>query len=341
MLLQQANLPITIKPTCRIPGPAHQPGVILSESLPSLDDFVPKQSELAWNLHMYRFMRNEFTDTATLDSTVTVHGRPDADCGMPNSTTADLHSEFRIARAASDFRNERFIMIDCQLLNSREGCGLMLAGIPRYRSDNAFSKVMRRYDCPDIFADKRAARVLDDNENLMGRFTRQVDEFKLNLKANFRMTYAECGIYLAVDPGQSTAYFLAEPEHYLALANYYRNALPGITRALGITLRGSTGRLTPAGWHNLLNLCATSDFRYRCPPVKHVEVMAITTTAEWRAPSLYLGVSLLNLSDVGTVIEKALDAVTTSETVTAQPAKSAAFWRELLARQDTCPQIAV
>lgn len=231
--------------------------------------------------------------------------------------------------------------IDCRLLDSQDGCGLMLAGIPRYRPDNVFPDVMRKYNCPNVFADRRAARMLDENENLMQRFCRQADEFKLNLKQNFRTVYAQSGIYLAIDPGQRAAYFLAEPEHYLALANYYRDALPGLTRSLGITVRGSTGRLSPAGWHNLFDLCVSSDFRNRCPPVRHIEVMVITTAAEWRAPSLYLGVSLLNLGGVGTVIEKALEAVTAADAVAEQPAECAAFWRDQPTHATACPLSAV
>jgi hypothetical protein len=217
----------------------------------------------------------------------------------------------------------------------------MLAGIPRYHPDNVFPDVMRKYNCPNVFADKRAARMLDENEILMRRFCRQADEFKVNLKQNFRTVYAQCGIYLAVDPAQGNAYFLAEPEHYLALANYYRDVLPGMTGSLGITIKGSTSRLTQAGWRNLFDLCGNAEFRNHCPQVKHIEVMVVTTTAEWRVPSLHLGVSLLNLGGAGTVIEAALEALTTADAASFSQTESAPSWRIQPAPQPACPLSAV
>jgi hypothetical protein len=243
-------------------------------------------------------------------------------------------------------RGERLVKIDCRLLDSQDGCGLMLAGIPRYRPDNVFSDVMRKYDCPNVFADKRAARLLDENETLMRKFCRQADEYKVNLKQNFRTVYAQCGIYLAVDPGRchdtpGVAYFLAEPEHYLALANYFRDGLTGVVKSLGLSIKGSTGRLTQAGWRNLFDLCGSTEFRNHCSQVKHIEVMVVTTTAEWRAPSLHLGVSLLNLGSVGTVIGTALVALATADAASLPQTESALSWRIQPAPQTACPLSAV
>ena len=178
--------------------------------------------------------------------------------------------------------------------------------------------------------------MLDENEILMRRFCRQADESCLNLVQNFRTVFAPQGIYLAVDPGQGAAYLLAEPEHYLALANYCRDALPGVARILGITVKGSTGRLTPAGWRNLFDLCGNADFRYHCSPVRNIEVMVVTVTSEWRAPSLHLGVSLLNLGGAATVLEKAIEVLTVTEAAPADQTAGAFVWRDQPASQTAC-----
>lgn len=263
----------------------------------------------------------------TLNSAMTGHDR------QPNASTG--------MTAVNRLRGERLMKIDCRLLDSQDGCGLMLAGIPRYRPDNVFPDVMRKYNCPNVFADKRAARMLDENEILMRRFCRQADEFKVNLKQNFRSVYSQCGIFLAVDPAQGNAYFLAEPEHYLALANYFRDVLPGLTKSLGITVKGSTGRLTQVGWRNLFDLCGNADFRNQCPKVKHIEVMVVTVTSEWRAPSLHLGVSLLNLGGAATVIETALEALLAADAASFPQAESASPWRIRPAPRLACPLSAV
>lgn len=237
---------------------------------------------------------------------------------------------------ASAGRTERLMKIDTRLLDSSDGCGLMLAKIPRYRPDNVFPDVMLRYKLPNVYADKRAARIIEEDETLMRRFCRHADAFGLNLAQNFRTVFAPHGIYLAVDPAQGAAYFLAEPEHYLALANYYRDAVPGIARAMGITVRGSTGRLTPAGWRNLLDLCLNPDFRYHCSPVRCIEVMVVTPTVEWRAPGLYVGLSLLNLGGAGTVLDKAVEALTGSEASPMPQTANASVWSGQAATRAAC-----
>jgi hypothetical protein len=264
-------------------------------------------------------MRNELRDLIQTETTP-IHRSGDA-------TGIGISSAGRI---------ERLVKIDTRLLDSSDGCGLMLAKIPRYRPDNVFPDVMLRYRLPNVHADKRAARLMEEDESLMRRFCQHADSFGFNLAQNFRTVFAPRGIFLAVDPAQGAAYFLAEPENYLALANFFRDALPAVAGTLGITVKGSTGRLTPAGWRNLLDLCLNTDFRYHCSPVRCIEVMVVTPTTEWRAPNLYIGLSLLNLGGAGTVLEKAIEALTVTDSVTADLDARAPVWAGQTAPQTAC-----
>jgi hypothetical protein len=202
------------------------------------------------------------------------------------------------------------LKVDRRLLDPTSGCGLMLARTPRYHRANAFQDIMRRYDCPNVFADKRAARILDGEETLMRQFCHRLNEFGVALQQNFQAVYAPCGIHLAIDPNQRAAYFMAEPESCLALRNYFRDALAGTLGQLGVAFKGSTSRLTPTGWHNLFELANNADFRYHVPPLRSIEVMAMATNARWHAPGLYLSASLLNVADAQSVAEEALKAIT-------------------------------
>lgn len=206
------------------------------------------------------------------------------------------------------------LQVDRRLLDPASGCGLMLATTPRYHPANAFPDVMRRYDFANVYADKRAARILDEDGDLMRQFCHRLDEFGVALRQNFLAIYAPCGIHLALDPNQHAAYFLAEPESYLALRNYFRDALPGALEQLGIAFKGSSSRLTPVGWHNLFELVNNTDFRCHVPPLRSIEVMAMASNANWHAPNLYLSVSLLNLADAGGVVAEALKVIAATST---------------------------
>lgn len=223
------------------------------------------------------------------------------------------------------------VKVDRRLLDPTSGCGLMLAETPRYEPGNVFTDVMRRYNCQEVFADRRAARILDEEETLMRQFCLRVDEYGVALKQNFQAIYAPSGILLAVDLNQHAAYFLAGPESCLALRNYFRDALAGTLEQLGVAFRGPSSRLTPTGWRNLFELANNSDFRFYVPPVRSIAVMAMAAGALWRYPGLYISVSLLNHGDAGNVVEEVLKAIT-------ENAKQRHFWTRADADSNSTPR---
>jgi hypothetical protein len=64
--------------------------------------------------------------------------------------------------------------------------------------------------------------------------------------------------------------------------------------------------------------------------------MVVTPTTEWRAPNLYIGLSLLNLGGAGTVLEKAIEALTVTDSVTADLDARAPVWAGQTAPQTAC-----
>jgi len=223
------------------------------------------------------------------------------------------------------------LKVDRRFLDPTSGCGLMLAQTPRYEPGNAFTDIMRRYDCREVFADRRAARILDEEEVLMRQFCFRVDEYGVALKQNFQAIYAPCGVLLALDPNLHAAYFLAEPESCLALRNYFRDALAGTLEQLGVAFRGPSSRLTPTGWRNLFELANNSDFRFYVPPVRSIAVMAMAASARWRYPGLYISVSLLNHEDACEVAGEVLKAIT-------ENARQRHFWTHADIDSNPTPQ---
>ena len=229
------------------------------------------------------------------------------DMAIPQGHYA-LHLDGAVTRpAASD--HPRLFKIDRRLLSVSEGCGRVLALTPRYQPNSVFPDVMRRYGFSSVYADRAAARILDREETLMRQFCFRLDEYGVALRQNFQAIYEPCGMHLAADSDQRAVWFLAEPGNYLALRNYYRDALPAVLSQLGIALRGSVSRLTPAGWQNLFKLATHADFRYNVPPLQGIEIGILDPVAVWRAPILNLGISLLNVVEPEALIEKARTAL--------------------------------
>lgn len=192
--------------------------------------------------------------------------------------------------------SERMLVLNSSWLNPRIGCGLMLTRIPPYQGNDVFRDVMRGYNYPNLFADKPATKILDDDEELMRQFVVNAESGKMPLKNNFRAVYAVREIYLALDTARRAAYFLAAPENRLILTNYYRDVMPGIAKLLKVSVGGSVNRLTPVGWQNLHDVLNDANFRKDFPGIQKIEVMASLPNARWRNPVLELGVNLLNFS---------------------------------------------
>jgi hypothetical protein len=198
---------------------------------------------------------------------------------------------------------ERMLVLNSGFLSPRIGCGLMLTKVPLYRGNEVFMDCMRTYNYPNVFADKPAVKLFDDNETLMRQFCDNAESNKMALKLNFRAVYAPKDIYLAVDTNKRAAYFLAETEFKLALLNYYRDALPNIAKVLNLTLGGSPGRLTPVGWQNLYDVTNDVNFKLDYAAVERIEGSASVPAVRWRSPVLEIGVNLLNFSDPRTIRE--------------------------------------
>jgi hypothetical protein len=99
-----------------------------------------------------------------------------------------------------------------------------------------------------------------------------------------------------------TAWFLAEPQNRMALANYYRDATSLGLKTLGIQLIGSTARLTNLGWQNLHDL-VTDKFLSAHQDVQRVEVLSTLSGVRWRAPCLGLGATVMNIKDIPEIRE--------------------------------------
>jgi hypothetical protein len=181
-------------------------------------------------------------------------------------------------------------------LSPRIGCGLMLKNLPRANLSDPLVNVMSNYGLTTLAADK-AAQKLVDNSGLLKGFYDNAFTHKLPLKQNFRTTYGHLEVYLAHDPQARSAWFIAEPQNRMALANYFRDAASLGLKALGILLVGSTARLTAVGWQNLYDLW-TDNFITAHSTVQRVEVMSILSGVRWRSPCLGLGVTLLNIREL-------------------------------------------
>lgn len=193
--------------------------------------------------------------------------------------------------------HDRSLQIQTNLLNPRIACGLMFTKIPSYQVNDVFRQIMSSYGFHQLRADKDAAKLLDEKEDLLRAFCTNADVGKMTLKLNFRTVYTGKDILLALDAPKKTAYFLGSADHRLMLTNYYRDVMPKLTELLHMSVAGSTGRLTAIGWQNLHDVINDINFKADFPDVDKVEVMTTVSAVRWRKPLLELGVNLLNFKD--------------------------------------------
>lgn len=189
----------------------------------------------------------------------------------------------------------RVIRISIDHLSPKIGCGKMLHSIPVFAAAESFAKAMEGYGIKTIYADKTAQKNLE-NSKFTGPFMSNAASGRTSLVDNFRFSFTTPDIVLAYDPKKASAWIVAEPSNRMALENYYRDAVPNILKSLGLTLTGSTVRLTPYGWQNLHDVIS-EDFVNSHPEVKRIEVMAVLAGLRWRAPDLGLGITLLNFAE--------------------------------------------
>jgi len=193
--------------------------------------------------------------------------------------------------------HDRSVQIQSNLLNPRIACGLMFLKIPSYQGNDVFREVMSSYGYHQLCADKDAAKLLDDKEDLLRSFCTNAEVNKMTLKLNFKTVYTGKDILLALDASKKTAYFLGASDHRLMLTNYYRDVMPKLAASLRMSVGGSTSRLTAVGWQNLHDVINDINFKADFPEVDKVEVMSTVSAARWRSPTLELGVTLLNFQD--------------------------------------------
>lgn len=186
------------------------------------------------------------------------------------------------------------IKVSLDHLSPKIGCGKMLTNVPVFPSSESFKKAMENYGIKNTYADKKALKFLEDNK-LVGPFLSNILTSKTPLDANFKFSFTSGEMVLAVDEVKGSSWFIAEPGNKIALENYYKDAVPNILKSLGVTLTGSTVRLTPYGWQTLHDVI-NADFVHQHPEVKRVEVMTVLAGLRWRDPDLGLGITLLNFS---------------------------------------------
>jgi hypothetical protein len=193
--------------------------------------------------------------------------------------------------------HDRTLQIQSSLLNPRIACGLMFTKIPSYQGNDVFREVMSNYGYHHVCADKDAAKLLDEREDLLRAFCTNAEVNKTTLKLNFRTVYVGKDILLALDGPKKTAYFLGSADHRLMLTNYYRDVMPKLAGILRLSVGGSTSRLTAIGWQNLHDVINDINFKSDFADVDKVEVMTTVPAVRWRKPLLELGVNLLNFKD--------------------------------------------
>lgn len=194
---------------------------------------------------------------------------------------------------------QRSLEISRVRLSPRIGCGQMLKNLPAFSDSEAMSDAMACYDYKRLFADKAARQALL-NLALLRSFYDNAFASKVSLGQNFRQTYGQLDVYLALDPAVKSAWFVAETANRIALVNYFRDAVSLGLRRIGIHLTGSTVRLTPIGWQNLHDIL-TDDFLRGKPQMKSVEVVATFSGVRWRGQRLGLGVTLLNVNELAAI----------------------------------------
>jgi hypothetical protein len=206
---------------------------------------------------------------------------------------------------------ERSIEIDFTRLSPKYGCGKMLADLPVFDGSDPLLNIMATYGYARIQSDKPGAKLVT-NPALLKDFYDNALNHKTPVRRNWHTVFKDVEIYLALDAREKTAWFVADPLHRMALVNYYRDAVSLGLKAQGITLSGSTVRLTPVGWQNLHELFSDK-FIDSHADVRRVDVMSSLAGIRWRKPVLGIGVMYLNLHEPKE-IQTAAAQVTAGET---------------------------
>jgi len=200
--------------------------------------------------------------------------------------------------------HDRSLQIRSSLLNPQIACGLMFTQIPPYKGNDVFREVMNSYGFHHVQADKEAAKLLEEKEELLRTFCTNAEVNKMTVKLNFRTVYGAKDILLALDASKKTAYFLGSTDHRLMLTNYYRDVMPKLAEQLQMMVGGSTSRLTASGWQSLHDVINDINFKADFAEVDKVEVMSAVASVRWRKPTLELGVNLLNFKDARSIREE-------------------------------------
>jgi hypothetical protein len=175
------------------------------------------------------------------------------------------------------------------------GCGLMLRNLPRFNASDPLRNAMANYGYENLSADKAAQKILE-NSGLLKQFYDGAFASKTPLRQNYRNVYGHHEVLMAIDATAKAAWFVADPANRMALVNYYRDALGLSLKPLGVSLLGSTVRLTPGGWQNLYDLLSDKFFTAH-PGIKRIEILGLDSGARCRAGTLGVGASMLNLRE--------------------------------------------
>lgn len=199
----------------------------------------------------------------------------------------------------------RSLEISSAILSPAYGCGLMLRSLAHFNASDPLLNAMSNYGFPNLAADKEAQKLVK-NSGLLKQFYDNAFTNKLPLRQNYKNVYGHLDVFLATDATAKAAWFVAESPNRAALLNYYRDAVTLGLKPLGVLLLGSTVRLTAAGWQNLHDLLPDKFFNIH-PGIQRIEIMSVLDGARWRAPTLSLGVTMLNFREPAE-IESAVEA---------------------------------
>jgi hypothetical protein len=199
-------------------------------------------------------------------------------------------------------------------LSPQFGCGMMLAGLPRFNASDPLLNAMSNYGFPNLAGDKTAQKMVQ-NSGLLKQFFDSAFTNKTPLKQNFKGVYGHIEVFLATDAVARSAWFVSDPPNRIGLLNYFRDAVSLGLKPLGVLLLGSTVRLTPVGWQNLHDLLSDK-FLNEHRDIQRIEIMSVLGGVRWRGNTLGLGVTLLNfreLSEIETTVTAALSGATGPE----------------------------
>lgn len=189
----------------------------------------------------------------------------------------------------------RSLEISSAVLSPAFGCGLMLNSLPRFNASDPMHNAMANYGFENLSADKAAQKIIE-NSGLLKQFYDSAFTNKTPLRQNFKSVYGHLEVFMAIDAAARSAWFVADPANRMALVNYYRDAVALGLKPLGIMLLGSTVRLTTAGWQNLHDLLSDKFFGAH-PGIQRIEILSVEGGARYRAGTLGVGASLLNLRE--------------------------------------------